>query len=172
MAAMAVVTANVVASGSQSHSVPSAAVQQSSTPQQKPQVELAAYTGVQPAGFTVKTVPVGWKVVSSDTNDFVAVPPGTAVQSGNVLLTSGIAVMLQADSQLPSDSPVTTATVNGKAAQLGLAKHKIAMWLIFSDPAGHKVLVQVPTRLGLTTDQIVRFAEGITVTGAARTAAG
>jgi hypothetical protein len=170
VAAVAVVTANVASSGGDR--VPSVAVQQHSATQQTPQVRLVAYTGAQPAGFTVDTVPAGWRVVSSDINDFVAVPPGTVVKSADVRLTSGIAVLLQGASHLPSGSSATTVTVNGKAAQWGLTRDKAVKWLMFSDAAGHQVLVQVPIALGLTTDQIVRFADGITVTGAARTAGG
>jgi hypothetical protein len=39
-------------------------------------------------------------------------------------------------------------------------------------PRRHKVLVQVPASLGLTRAQIVSFAQGITVTKAAKAAAG
>lgn len=172
-AAAAVITASVVPSGGDS--VPTMAIGQPGT-QQTPQAWLAAYTGAQPAGFTVDAVPVGWRVVSSNSAEFLIVPPGTdtssVVRPGAVRLASGIAVLLQGDHRLPSDSPVATVTVHGKAAQLGFTMDKAAQWLIFPDSTGHKVLVQVPTTLGLTTDQIVLFADGITVTSAAKPAMG
>ena len=37
---------------------------------------------------------------------------------------------------------------------------------------GHKILIQLPTSVGLTTAQLVKFADSITVTSAAKTAAG
>ena len=46
------------------------------------------------------------------------------------------------------------------------------MWLIFPSGQGSKVLVQVPVSLGLTSNQIVRFAQGITVTSVAVPASG
>ena len=80
--------------------------------------------------------------------------------------------MLQAGSRLPANSPVTKVTVNGRPAVLGFHYGGEGTtrdrWLIFSDAKGHKVLVQVPESLDLTTDQIVRFAEGITVTSQAQ----
>lgn len=47
-----------------------------------------------------------------------------------------------------------------------------AMWLIFPDATGNKFLVQVPASLGLTNDQIVHFAQGITVTSDAHSFGG
>ncbi|TDB81937.1 hypothetical protein, partial [Micromonospora sp. KC721] len=39
-------------------------------------LQLVAYTGTQPVGFEVSTVPEGWKVVSSDKSSFIVTPPG------------------------------------------------------------------------------------------------
>ena len=87
-----------------------------------------------------------------------------------------IVVMLQGLSQLPKNEAVTTVTVNGKQGQLGLAEGGTAKtryeWLIYPDANGHKILIQLPTSVGLTTAQVVKFADGITVTIAAKTAAG
>jgi hypothetical protein len=87
-----------------------------------------------------------------------------------------IVVMLQGLSRLPKNEVVTTVTVNGKQGQLGLAEGGTAKtryeWLIYPDAKGHKILIQLPASVGLTTAQLVKFADGITVTGAAKTAAG
>ena len=84
--------------------------------------------------------------------------------------------MLQGLSQLPTNERVTTVTVNGKQGQLGLAEGGTAKtryeWLIYPDGMGHQVLIQLPASVGLTTAQLVKFADGITVTSAAKTAAG
>ncbi|WP_268919043.1 hypothetical protein [Paractinoplanes lichenicola] len=39
--------------------------------------------------------------------------------------------------------------------------------MLFSDASGRKVNVQVPETVGLSDEQVVDFAEGITVTGQA-----
>jgi len=95
---------------------PSAAAS-GSTGAHAPAIRLVAYTGAQPAGFTVSTVPAGWKIVSSDDFSFVLAPPGTptapSADGQGVSFIGRIVVMLQGDSQLASDAKVTTVTVNG-----------------------------------------------------------
>lgn len=80
--------------------------------------------------------------------------------------------MLQGDSTLDpyaKVTAVTAVTVNGKAGQLALADGgDDAERLIYPDAKGNKILIQVPVSLGLSNAQIVRFAEGVSVTSAAR----
>ncbi|MBY8876070.1 hypothetical protein [Actinacidiphila acidipaludis] len=137
-------------------------------------VQLVAYTGAQPTGFRVDTVPSGWTVSWSDAFSFVAVPPGTSVHQSadDVRLVPGISVSLQGDAQLDPNAAVTRVTVHGKPGRLALTSDKSAKWLVFSGTKGQDILVQVPVDLGLTDDQIVRFAEGVTATGEARAALG
>jgi len=191
--AVAVVAAVAVTVTSQpaqpGRSAPSAAGSSSAT-SQTPKIQLAAYTGPQPAGFRVSTVPVGWRVISSDDYSFVVAPPGAPAVSATVpadgkagrkVSAAGsyvgkLVVMLQGMSELPSGSQPTQVTVNGKEGQLGFALGGTGAsrdeWLIFPDAAGHKVLVQVPVSLGLTQAQIVSFAQGITVTSAVKATVG
>ena len=167
--AVAVGSAGFGQAGRTVEATPGASTQQTAV------VQLAAYTGIQPAGFRVRTVPAGWRVASSTQYAFVVAPPGADTSighSGAVNFRSGIAVMLEGQSRLPSDSPTTKVTVGGHEGTYGLTRDHQAEWLIFPDAAGDTVLVQVPTKLGLTTDQIVRFAEGITVTSQAHPAGG
>jgi hypothetical protein len=160
-------------SGTTAASRPSAVIQHTTA---TTHLQLAAYEGAQPVGFKVTTVPAGWHVTSSSRSAFVAVPPGTKTPHGPagapVSLMGGIAVMLQGDSRLPTDGPVTKVTVQGNEGQLGLTEDKGAKWLIYPHGAGSKVLVQVPTKLGLTDKQIVQFADGITVTSDAQATRG
>ncbi|MFE9185722.1 hypothetical protein ACFYMB_20625 [Micromonospora haikouensis] len=148
---------------------------------QAARLRLVAYTGTQPVGFEVSTVPEGWQVVSSDRSAFVVTPPGQSTAApapGRAVSLQGrISVSLQSLSRLPEGTPVTRVDVDGRAGQLGFpweAEGKLSdvRWLIFPDASGRRVLVQVPAALGLGDDQIVRFAEGITVTAAAETVGG
>jgi hypothetical protein len=136
-------------------------------------LELAAYTGDQPAGFKVSTVPDGWQVVSSDQSSFVVAPPGadtSAPGAGEaVSVKDKITVSLQALSSFPEKSPTRAVDINGKAGQLGhpletLDKLSDTRWLVFPGDTGSNVQVQVPASGELNDDQIVAFAEGITVT--------
>ncbi len=175
IAAVALVTANASQAG---HIAPPASA--GSRAAQTSGVRLVAYTGAEPAGFTVSTVPAGWQVVSSDRAAFVLAPPGasTAEPTGDgtvVSFVGRLAVMLQSMSRLPAGVPVTTITINGRPAQLGPydeSGQNRARWLIFTDTAGHKILVQVPASLHLSTDQIIRFAQGITATSQVQPIAG
>ncbi|WP_331755791.1 hypothetical protein [Streptomyces sp. NBC_01643] len=133
-------------------------------------LQLATYAGAQPAGFRVDTIPAGWHVSSSSAHVFLVVPPGTGNHTQSYF--DGIAVMLQGESRLPADSPVTKVTIHGRTGQLGFSGKREAKWLIFPEAAGKSVLVQVPTKLGLTDSQIIRFAQGISVTKDARAARG
>ena len=47
-------------------------------------LRLTAYTGTQPGGFKVATVPAGWQVVSSDAYSFVVAPPGAPAGGASV----------------------------------------------------------------------------------------
>jgi hypothetical protein len=142
----------------------------------------------RPAGADVAVVAAVAVTVTAPpgagTAPSAALPTSAAVPAGGKARKASdpgsyvgkIAVMLQGMSELPSGSQPTQVTINGKQGQLGFAEGGTAAtraeWLIFPDSAGHKVLVQVPASLGLTQAQIVSFAQGITVTKAAKAAAG
>lgn len=163
------------------------------TTQQASAIRLVAFTGTQPIGFKVSTVPAGWRVISSNEHAFVVAPPGSDAPAAvpqasgsqndaggsSVSYDGRIAVMLQGMSRLASDKPVTKVSINGRDGLLGYAAgtkagspNSGAVWLIFPDAAGNKILVQVPTSVGLTNDQIVTFAQGITVTADAHSVGG
>ncbi|MBP0457750.1 hypothetical protein [Streptomyces montanisoli] len=138
-------------------------------------LQLAAYTGAQPAGFKVATLPKGWKVRSVSQYDFVAVPPGTperTMPQGAVYLADGIAVSLQGASRFSAGESLKKVSVRGRTGQLGFTGDKQAKWLIFPSEEGQKVLIQVPVELGLTDSQIVRFAQGVSATGDAKPTGG
>ncbi|MDY7088193.1 MAG: hypothetical protein SYR96_24185 [Actinomycetota bacterium] len=138
------------------------------------QLSLVSYTGQQPVGFQVSTVPEGWKVVSSDPSAFVVEPPGRGGEPGDpgapLSLDGRISVTLQGLSKLPAESPVTKVDVNGREGRLGHpleseGKLSATRWLFFPDASGRQVQVRVPESVKLSDAQVVDFAEGITVTG-------
>jgi hypothetical protein len=145
-----------------------------------PAIQLVAYSGAQPAGFTVGTVPAGWQVVSSDAYSFVVAPPATSAAPSadgqGVSFIGRIAVMLQGDTTLAPDATVTAVTVNGQPGKLTVNADSdprlSSVELFYPDAHGHQVQVQVPASLGLSNAQIVRFAAGITVNSAAKAGLG
>jgi hypothetical protein len=182
-AAIAVTATHLAQTGD--HRQPSASGT-NTQPQQHEQVHLVDYTGAQPSAFRVSAVPAGWQVISSNQYAFVVAPPGSkpsADPADGYNYVGRIAVMLQGASRLPADSPTTKVSINGKDGVLGRADDAAPgnpskmtatgdTWLIYPDAAGNDVLVQVPTSIGLTNDQIVSFARGITVTSEAKAAGG
>jgi hypothetical protein len=146
--------------------------------------KLVAYTGEQPTGFKVSTVPDGWQLVVADRSAFVLGPPGASASTGGANATDGpqpagnatslslrdrIAVSLQLRRTIPDSSQTRPVDINGRSGMLGhplAAPNRLSdtRWLSF--PSGHEgyVLVQVPASLGISDDQIITFAEGITVT--------
>jgi hypothetical protein len=113
-------------------------------------------------------------VVSSDTASFVVEPGGRDPLPGDAgdpqSLVGRISVSLQGQSHFPAESPVREVSVQGRTGRLGHpldAPGKLSgtRWLFFPDAGGKKVQVQVTASVGLSDDQVVAFAEGITVTG-------
>ncbi|WP_430791926.1 hypothetical protein [Actinoplanes sp. G11-F43] len=138
------------------------------------QLTLVAYQGEQPVGFEVSTVPDGWRVVSSDASAFVVEPDTRGVlpsdAGGGLSLEGRISVSLQGLSHFPDESPIKKVDVNGQKGELGHpleAEGKLSdtRWLFFTTSAGKSVNVQVPGEVGLSDEQVVDFAGGITVTG-------
>jgi hypothetical protein len=144
-------------------------------------LKMVAFTGDQPAGFKVTTVPDGWTVISSQPYEFVVAPPGRETGGGPsagpstgpapVFYDGRIAVYLQGDGPGPRASHTEKVDINGKQGTLGAfpksSSGPDAHWLTF--PSAHgTVVVQVPDSTGLSNDQILTFARGVTVTDAAK----
>jgi hypothetical protein len=136
-------------------------------------LQLVAYRGEQPTGFKVSTVPDGWVVVASNRSGFVVEPadrvelPGE--EQGPFSLEGRMMVSLQGQSHFPPESPVKKVDVNGRSGELGHpleapGKLSDTRWLFFPDASGRQVQVQVPAEVNLSDEQVVDFANGVTVT--------
>jgi hypothetical protein len=144
---------------------------------QSTRLKLVAYTGEQPRGFRVSTVPDGWQVASDDASSFVVAPPGQDIsppKPGHPFSTAGrIAVSLQGLTKFTKNQQVQKVDVNGEVGLIGFAQGpggttSDVKWLMFPDAAGRRVLVQLPGSVDLTDDQLVDFARGISVTDQAQ----
>lgn len=135
-------------------------------------VRLVAYTGDQPNGFVVDWVPQGWYIQPPAHAEYTV----TIAENGDTSHPDGfegkLVVMLMSRSfpqELPpwGDDPVE---VNG---QPGVIDHGGgADSLFFRYPDGRFVEVQAWSNLGWDNEQLVRFAEGITVTADAKAGVG
>jgi hypothetical protein len=176
VAVVAAVAVGAVQMGQQSSGPVTAAGGDSATVQST-RLQLVAYTGEQPKGFKVNTVPDGWQVISDDASAFVVAPPGQDVSQpkpGHAFsVADRIAVSLQGLTSFDKNQQVKNVDINGEEGQIGFAresegKDSDTRWLMFPDASGRRVLIQIPASVNLTDDQLVSFARGISVTDQAQ----
>lgn len=139
----------------------------SSGHQQSPQrVRLVAYQGEQLPGFTVSEVPEGYVLQGATAYSLDIAQPNdhTSLDA----LEGKLVVMLQSRSA-HTDTSGTRVTVNGHPGYL--REGPPATVLEYTDGT-HDILVQDWQNVGLTDDQLVQFASGVTVTSAAQAGVG
>lgn len=145
-------------------STPSTGVHQISGTDRAPGIQLVAYTGDQLDGFVVERVPDGWHLQGSRPQSLTIAPQGDTTHPDN--FTGKLAVTLlsaSAAQELPDGEPVKVGENDG------VVKHLPETDLLtYEDGDGHIVQVQAWRKtLGWSNQQLVRFAEGVTVTAAA-----
>jgi hypothetical protein len=137
----------------------------------QPAIRLVAYTGEQPAGFIVDQAPQGWYIQPQDHASYslTIAPEGDTSSSDS--FTNKLVVMLLSSSvpqKLPSDgNPVE---VNGQPGVV--SDGSPATVLTYRYPDGRYVQIQAWDNLGWNDDQLVHFAEGVTVTSDAKAGSG
>lgn len=128
-------------------------------------IRLVAYTGSQPPGYTVQLIPAGWVVQGSDPFALVIAPENAPNKDPDVFIDK--LVITQESFDLPAAggqgwSPVHVA---GHAAyysvQPGGGTQTAS--LVIQEAPGRWLLVQAPTSLGWTEQQLVQFGLGVTV---------
>jgi hypothetical protein len=140
---------------------------------------LVAYDGTEPAGFEIAVIPDGWTVGTSDSASFTLVPPGGSVPEpenaeqamAGPSLEGQIYVSLARE--VPDPLVGKELTVAGRPGVLmdnfGPSDTR-TLYLPGTDEAS--LAIQVWSGLPLTESQLVRFAEGVTVTEDAQPTAG
>jgi len=131
-------------------------------------LRLVDYTGAQPAGFTVATVPSGFVVqgVNSGSLDITRPDDTSSLDS----FVGKIVVMLQSkDAHFRQVG--TRVSVHGHPGYIHQERGGATM-LEYVDGRGNDVVVQAWDDLKLTDQQLVQLAEGVTVTSAAQAPVG
>jgi hypothetical protein len=140
---------------------------QGSTASASSKIRLAAYTGHQPQGFNVASVPQGFhlQVQASNAGSFILAPPGA--DKSPYSFVGKLVVTAEAASELGhwESNGDRSVTVHGGQGRIGDQKGS-ATQLWFS--AGHGIVVDVQAwdNIGLTDQQLVTFADGVTTTPA------
>ena len=125
-------------------------------------VDLVAYTGAQPEGFELATVPEGYVLQGSDAFVLTLAKPGDTTHPLN--FENKVVIMLESQDAAQRLGAGRDVTVNGEPGKLDGRSDETRTLRYFQGE--HLVLVQVWEGIGLTDDQIVEMAEGITVTSA------
>jgi hypothetical protein len=123
-------------------------------------IKLVNYTGAQPDGYTVDSVPDGWVIQGVNNQSLVIGAKGTPDQDINSF-SGKLVVMLQSKdlTTLPDGVTVSVGT------RPGLVSHFDAdtAQLFFTDASGHKVDIQVPASLHWSDAEIAAFGASVHV---------
>jgi hypothetical protein len=130
------------------------------------QVRLVAYNGAQLPGFTVSEVPEGYVLQGATAYSLDIAQPND--RSSLDAFEGKLVVMLQSRDAKTNTSG-TPVTINGHPGYLGTSDG--ARILEYTDGT-HDIVVQDWQNIGLTDDQLVQFASGVTVTSTAQAGVG
>lgn len=132
-------------------------------------IQFVAYTGDQPAGFAVATVPEGWKLQGVDSYVLLIAPP-TGVDPSLDVFVGKIAVMLESqDASGPYEgTEIAVGDRTGVLSRMGDGYGQ----LHWTDAKGNNLVVQWPDTREWTDAQIADFAAGVEVTGDAQAGRG
>lgn len=129
-------------------------------------VRLVSYSGQQPAGYHLAKIPAGFTVETSDQHNLILAPNGLdlpAPPSGMVDYTGRIVISQQ--ESFAYDLAQRTVTINGHPALIALSNGANPATEVRFTTGDHTVTIQIAYPITLTDQQIVEFAENVTVTG-------
>lgn len=131
-------------------------------------IKLVAYTGTQPDGYTVDSVPAGWEIQGVNNYNLDIAPVASTDQDLNSFVGK-IVVMLQSNdaTSLTAAQGNTVAVGNGTGIVSNFDR-KDGLQLNYKDAASGKwVMVQAPLSLHWTDTELGQFAAGIHVSASA-----
>jgi hypothetical protein len=124
-------------------------------------IRLVAYTGQQPAGYRVASVPEGWEIQGADPFALTIAPKGFPDQQYQSFVGKLVVMSQSSDA---TGTPGGTPRPIGKYTGYVLHTEGIVV-CTFQDDTGSWIQLQVPPSLHWSDDDVVRFAEGVEVTG-------
>lgn len=130
-------------------------------------VQLVAYTGEQQPGFVVAKVPAGF--VLEGATPFNLNVARADDHSGLDVFEDKLVVMLESQSVTgePEGAPVKVGDLDGWMRTV-----EDGTQILTYDDGEHRVVVQAWKSLGLSDQQVIEFAEGVTVTAEAQAGVG
>ena len=128
-------------------------------------IRLVAYTGTQPPGYTVKEIPAGWVIQGSNSFSLVIAPKNTPNKNPDAFIGKLVVMQEAFDTSGASAQGWAPVHAAGHAAyySVQLADGTKTAGLVIKEAPGRWLLVQTPTSLGWSKQQMVQFGLGITV---------
>jgi hypothetical protein len=136
----------------------------------QPAIRLVAYTGAQPAGYTVNQVPAGWEIQGVNNFALAIAPTGFADQDLNDFVGKLVVMLISKDEKPPTDGVPVDVGVPGT----GRISHDNPgePILTFKDESGHWLDIQVPASLHWTDAQVAAFGNHVHANATAEAGAG
>ncbi|GAA3813775.1 hypothetical protein [Nocardioides panacisoli] len=137
----------------------SVAVTPDGAPSKGQRIALVDYTGAQPEGFNLAKVPEGYVVQGSD--QFVLTLAKPDDTSSYLSFAHKVVISLQS-ADATGEPKGTAVDVGGKAGVIESAPDSLSRSLYYDD-GKFTVEIEVWRNVGLTDEQLVELAEGVTV---------
>lgn len=132
----------------------------------QPVMELVSYTGAQPDGFHLGKIPAGFAIEASDKDTLILAPLGEGTASS----TEGPGgytgkIVISKNETFDYSKDLREVTINGQPALIALTDDVDPATEVQFVTGEHTVNIQIWNSLHLTDEQIIDFAQSITVTG-------
>lgn len=133
-------------------------------------IALVAYSGAQPQGYTVDSVPNGWQVQGVDNYVLTIAPVGDSDTSPDSF-DGKLVVMLRSQDDVGARTG-DNVMIGSTPGVIDHSEDAFATQLFFTDAAGHRIDIQVPPALHWSDAQMAAFAAAVHVNATARAGVG
>jgi hypothetical protein len=133
-------------------------------------IRLVAYTGAQPQGYTVDSVPAGWEIQGVD-NYVLAIAPVGDKDTNIDSFEGKLVVMLRSKDDTGARAG-DAVTIGSQPGVIDHSQDAFVTQVFYTDAAGHRVDIQVPPTLHWTNAEIVAFAASVHVNATAQAGVG
>ena len=138
--------------------------------QQAAKIRLVAYTGAQPPGYTVKVIPAGWVVQGSNPYALVIAPANAADKNPDSFVGKLFVGQEAFDPSGAGAQGWSPAKVPGHTVYYSVqdAAGTQTASVVIEETATYWLVVQAPTSLGWTEQQLIQFGLGVTILATAQ----
>jgi hypothetical protein len=133
-------------------------------------IALVAYSGTQPQGYTVDSVPTGWQIQGVNNYALTIAPVGDS--DTNVDSFDGKLVVMLRSSDDVGARTGDNVMIGSTPGVIDHSEDAFASQVFFTDAAGHRLDIQVPPALHWSDAQMAEFAAAVHVNATAQAGIG